>query len=337
MHSSTTLGIDAGAADRFAHHERAELRGGEIFQRAEELSGRRTDGADDDGFTHHAARVSIRFTTPGPSSVSSRARIVGAERCSSRDHCGLEVSTISVLPSRWTSVARSTADPTAARHANPTLPCESGAPRSSSTSAPGMPLMRGCTTVDLIIGAMTSPTVQFTLASASPRRAELLHAAGFAFDVQPASIDETRRDGEPPALYVRRLAAEKSAAIAGRGRIIVAADTAVVVDDEVLGKPRDDDDAERMIRLLAGRRHQVLTGVSIRQDAFEAGRVIVTDVEFAPMDDADLRWYVASGEGRTKRAPMPFRAWRPASSRGSRALTRTLSGCRSRACSSCSQ
>jgi septum formation protein len=152
--------------------------------------------------------------------------------------------------------------------------------------------------------------MRMILASASPRRAELLQAAGFAFEVVPANIDETIADGESPAHYVRRMAAEKSAAVAaairpqptdrGSHPIVLAADTAVVVDGVVLGKPADDEDAARMLRQLSARTHQVMTGVSVRQQAYEAGRVIATEVAFATLSDADVAWYVASGEGRDK-------------------------------------
>jgi len=154
--------------------------------------------------------------------------------------------------------------------------------------------------------------MRLILASASPRRAELLRAAGFEFDVVTVDVDETPRDGEPPATYVRRLAAEKSAAgsnvrFAGRASsaptptpIILGADTTVVVDGEILGKPRDDDDAARMLRRLSGRRHDVLTGISLRQGAYEVGRVETTVVDVAPLSDADVAWYVGSGEGRDK-------------------------------------
>lgn len=142
--------------------------------------------------------------------------------------------------------------------------------------------------------------MRLILASASPRRAELLRAAGFSFDIVPADIDESLRAGESPVQYVRRLAAEKSAATTARGGVVLAADTAVVVDGQILGKPRDNADAARMLRLLSNRTHQVMTGVSVRRGAFEAGRVITTDVEFAELSEADLAWYVASGEGRDK-------------------------------------
>jgi septum formation protein len=146
--------------------------------------------------------------------------------------------------------------------------------------------------------------VRLILASASPRRAELLRAAGFAFDIVAADIDERARDGEDAATYVRRLAAEKSAAVmkprTDSDTIILAADTAVVVDGEILGKPRDDADAARMLRCLSGRWHQVMTGISLRTSTHELGAVETTRVEVASLSDADVSWYVASGEGRDK-------------------------------------
>jgi len=158
------------------------------------------------------------------------------------------------------------------------------------------------------------PIVRLILASASPRRAELLRAAGFEFETIVADVDERVRADETPARYVRRLAAEKSAAASSvvsgfsrtlvgppkGGHYIVAADTTVVVDGQILGKPEDDADAARMLRALAGRTHEVMTGVSVRRNAFEVGRVETTTVFFAPMSDADVAWYVGSGEGRDK-------------------------------------
>ena len=169
--------------------------------------------------------------------------------------------------------------------------------------------------------------MRLILASASPRRADLLRAAGFTFETVAADVDEAVRAGESPALYVRRLAAEKSAAAqssyvasafrrtsaaakegpaeAGRrvppdGPIILAADTTVVVDNEILGKPHDDSEAAEMLRRLSGRRHDVLTGVSIRRNAFEVGRVETTGVCFAALTPDEVAWYVGSGEGRDK-------------------------------------
>jgi septum formation protein len=145
--------------------------------------------------------------------------------------------------------------------------------------------------------------MRLILASASPRRAELLRAAGYAFDVAAADVDESPGDGESPPEYVRRLAAEKSAAIAAQapaGAIVLGADTTVVVDDEILAKPRDDADARAMLRRLSGRRHDVMTGISLRRGAFEIGRVESTAVFFAPLTDDEIAWYVATGEGRDK-------------------------------------
>ena len=146
------------------------------------------------------------------------------------------------------------------------------------------------------------------LASTSPRRAELLRAAGYTFDVLPVDIDERVRAGETPRDYVRRLAAEKSAAAwdivrlkpDAMGAIVLGADTAVVVDDQILGKPRDDGEAASMLRQLSGRRHEVLTGVSLRSRGGERGFIGATGVYMMELRDEDIAWYVASGEGRDK-------------------------------------
>ena len=142
--------------------------------------------------------------------------------------------------------------------------------------------------------------MRLILASASPRRAELLRAAGYEFDTVVADVDEGVRDGETPAEYVRRLAAEKSATVQAGDAIILGADTTVVIDGEILGKPREDEEAAAMLRRLAGRRHEVLTGVSIRHGAHEVGRVESTAVWFSVLTKEDIAWYVASGEGRDK-------------------------------------
>ena len=142
--------------------------------------------------------------------------------------------------------------------------------------------------------------MRLILASASPRRAELLRAAGYEFETVVAAVDERVRDGETPAEYVRRLAAEKSAAVQTADLIILGADTTVVIDGEILGKPQDDDEAAAMLRRLAGRRHEVLTGVSIRHGTHEVGRVESTAVWFSTLTNEDIAWYVASGEGRDK-------------------------------------
>jgi septum formation protein len=143
---------------------------------------------------------------------------------------------------------------------------------------------------------------RIVLASASPRRAELLRAAGIHFDVMPADLDETAREGEPPQVYVRRIAEEKARAIAAlvTGRIVLAADTTVVIDREMLGKPLDDEDATRMLRLLSGRAHEVITGVTVIRDSTIATAVESTEVAFAPLSDDEIGWYIRTGEPRDK-------------------------------------
>ncbi len=140
--------------------------------------------------------------------------------------------------------------------------------------------------------------VRLILASASPRRADLLAAAGFAFDVMPVEIDERVLGAERPADYVARLARQKARDIARRnsGRPVLGADTAVVVDDRILGKPADAAEAGRMLQMLSGRSHKVLTGVAVCLDDREAGEVACTRVRFLQLSAAEIAWYVASGE-----------------------------------------
>jgi nucleoside triphosphate pyrophosphatase len=146
--------------------------------------------------------------------------------------------------------------------------------------------------------------MRLILASVSPRRAELLTAAGYSFETCAVDIDERVRHGELPADYVRRLAQEKSAGAGSRFRqtdlVVLAADTSVVVGDRIFGKPRDDEEATAMLRQLAGRAHQVLTGISLRQGSRETGGVESTAVWFTALTAEDVSWYVASGEGRGK-------------------------------------
>lgn len=142
------------------------------------------------------------------------------------------------------------------------------------------------------------------LASASPRRAELLRSAGVDFDVLVANVDESIRAGETAARHVGRLAEEKAIRVlpqAGQ-RPVLGADTVVVVDDQILGKPADAADATRMLRLLSGRTHQVLTGVAL----ISAGsptrhlQIASTTVEFATLTEAEIAAYVASEEPMDK-------------------------------------
>ena len=114
-------------------------------------------------------------------------------------------------------------------------------------------------------------------------------------------VDERPLEGEPAADYVARVAADKARACPmADGAVILAADTVVVVDGGILGKPVDDEDAARMLRRLSGRAHQVLTGVAVRRGGEVAVAVDSTAVSFAPLSDADVAWYVASGEPRGK-------------------------------------
>ena len=139
------------------------------------------------------------------------------------------------------------------------------------------------------------------LASSSPRRQQLLSAAGYALEVIPADIDETPRPSEEPSSLVVRLSREKASAIAAAaGLIVVAADTAVVLDGVVFGKPVDDDDARAMLRRLSGRTHHVMTGWCVRRgDVFDGG-VVETDVTFRHLGDDDINRWLATGEHRDK-------------------------------------
>lgn len=147
--------------------------------------------------------------------------------------------------------------------------------------------------------------MRFILASNSPRRRELLANAGFEFDVVPSKAFEACLTGEAPETYVRRLATEKAlqvAAGAPPGGLVLGADTAVVVGTEILGKPADDEDAARMLRMLSGRSHQVLTGVCVVEapSRIHAVEHCSTEVWFRNLDEAEIRAYVASGEPRDK-------------------------------------
>lgn len=146
--------------------------------------------------------------------------------------------------------------------------------------------------------------MRLVLASASPRRAELLTAAGYQFDVHPVDIDESLTAGEMPMRYVARLAAEKSARaleeLGDSDAVVIGADTVVVVDEQILGKPRDAEDAGRMLRCLSGRTHEVLTGVCARRGDATLDVVEITSVAFVRLTEEQIAWYVASGEGRDK-------------------------------------
>jgi septum formation protein len=145
---------------------------------------------------------------------------------------------------------------------------------------------------------------RLVLASASPRRAEILRGVGWEFETAAANVDETLRAGESAANYVERLAREK-AEDAARTRLfglVLGADTTVVAGAAILAKPEDDADARRMLRLLRGRWHEVLTGIALVRA--EDGRARVaherTRVRFREMTDAEIDWYVSTGEHADK-------------------------------------
>jgi septum formation protein len=142
----------------------------------------------------------------------------------------------------------------------------------------------------------------FVLASASPRRQELLRAAGIPFEVQPANIAEEPRPGEDAESCARRLAREKAIAIAKQrpNDLVLGADTVVVIDKQILSKPNDATDARRMLRLLSGRNHQVITGVCLVFRGQMSVRSETTSVEVAEILDQEIADYVATGEPMDK-------------------------------------
>lgn len=141
------------------------------------------------------------------------------------------------------------------------------------------------------------------LASGSPRRKELLTAAGWPFEAITAGVDESVRPGEDPAIYVQRLARSKAGAVAAKldHGLVLGADTTVVVDDQILGQPVDDRDAKRMLDLLNGKWHEVLTGVALVRVGGESRvEYETTRVRFAQMSEREIDWYIATGEARGK-------------------------------------
>jgi septum formation protein len=136
------------------------------------------------------------------------------------------------------------------------------------------------------------------LASSSPRRAELLSAAGIAFEAVAVDVDESVKRLEPPGDHVRRLAREKADAAFAKypGRVVLGADTIVLVGGEMLGKPHDEADAIRMLRQLSGREHEVLTGVALVSARGAIVEVVRTRVWVNPLSDAEIKQYVATGE-----------------------------------------
>jgi septum formation protein len=140
---------------------------------------------------------------------------------------------------------------------------------------------------------MTSTVV---LASGSPRRRDLLASLGVTFDVVVPNVDETIAPGELPRPYVERLARAKANAVDQPLSLVVAADTTVVLDGDIIGKPRDRDDARAILTRLGGRTHTVHTGVAVALGSDLRSVVVDTTVTFAPLDSAMIDWYVATGE-----------------------------------------
>jgi septum formation protein len=140
------------------------------------------------------------------------------------------------------------------------------------------------------------------LASSSPRRRQWLEALHIPFEWQAPDIDETPLVDEPPDFMVQRLAETKAEVIARKnpGRWVLAADTTVAIDEHVLNKPADVEDAVRMVMLLQGRTHQVHTGLCLQQDQDQHSLVDTAQVKFRPLTEAQARWYVATGEPMDK-------------------------------------
>ena len=167
--------------------------------------------------------------------------------------------------------------------------------------------------------------MRIILASSSPRRAEILRDAGITFEAIPAHVDEARRDGEAPMELVLRLAESKARAVAAQASgpcIVVGADTEVVLDGDVLGKPGSAEHAREMLRRLAGRTHEVITGLALMRLPEGALRreQEVTRVTFAPMSAEEIADYVASGEPFDKAGGYAIQG------RGGRFVTR-VEGC----------
>ena len=358
MHSSTIAGSMPARRTASATTSAPSCGGGEALQRAEELAGRRADGADDDGFAHgsrlrigcatRSTTVRSRCTTSAPSSDCRRAQDDRRRAHRLRaPTAALAASTSSTPPSSLTvrDALERRADGGLPRERRP---CRARAARRAAARR----ARRACAWQRCGLHRRSSRSyhcaMRLILASASPRRAELLRAAGFAFDVvvgrrRRARRGRARRRGRTS----RRLAAEKSAAAAQRrycgysrtaerpacrpaDAVVLGADTAVVVDGEILGKPRDDEDGrgDAAAAVRDGAR-----GADRRQPAAAAparsARVETTAVVFR---DADRRrrsrGTSRAGKGATRPAATRFRGWRRASSRASTGRIRTSSGCR---------
>jgi septum formation protein len=147
------------------------------------------------------------------------------------------------------------------------------------------------------MNAVVPPGVAVVLASGSPRRLMLLEQLGLDPEVVPADIDESPLPGEDPVAYVRRLAREKAeAVVVPSAALVIAADTTIDLDGEILAKPDDGDDARRMLRRQSGRTHRVHTGIAVRHRGATLVDVVTTLVTMVPITDELLDWYVGTGE-----------------------------------------
>lgn len=146
------------------------------------------------------------------------------------------------------------------------------------------------------------PALRLVLGSASPRRLDLLGQAGIRpAAVRPPDVDESPLKGEAPRDYVARIAREKAEAVAvEEGEVVLCADTTVAVGRRILGKPEHEADARRMLLLLSGRRHRVLTAVAVRRGERTWERLVQTQVAVKPLSPADLDWFLATGDWRGK-------------------------------------
>jgi septum formation protein len=142
--------------------------------------------------------------------------------------------------------------------------------------------------------------MDIVLASGSPRRRELLTMLGLRFDVEVPDVDESRHPDEEPAPYVERVARLKAGAAAGSGRLVIAADTAVVFDGHVLGKPAHPAEARAMLAALAGETHAVYTGVAVAADGVMSSTVERSLVRLLPLTDEEVAGYVSTGEPMDK-------------------------------------
>lgn len=139
-------------------------------------------------------------------------------------------------------------------------------------------------------------TPRLLLASASPRRAQILATLGVPFRVQPAGVDETLRPGEDAAAAAERLARAKAAAVEGGALPVLAADTLVTAEGRILGKPEGPVEAAAMLRMLSGREHEVVTGMCLMTGGRTSSGIERTSVTFAALSEAQIAWYVGTGE-----------------------------------------